>query len=256
MRVRNLPLDQIVVPPVRITAVFDEELRTQLGLSLGQAGQLQPIIVVEKDGAYLLVDGLHRIEEARRRGDPTIPAVVHQGDEVTALLYNVASSRLKGKIAIGNLLEVVGYMTQTLQLDSIEIARITGMTRDYVERLWRVSEACEEIQDALQRETVGLAVAAEIARLPHPDQQRYVLGVAERYKMPAKEVKVYVDQALSPLPAPSPETAATAPLIVASFVCEGCGLDPGPGLLRPVLACPSCFGELYARRRGLKLPSP
>lgn len=256
MKTRNIPLDQIQVPPVRITAVYNEELREQLGLSLGQAGQLEPIIVVQSGESYILVDGLHRLEEAQRRGEKDIAAVIHQGDAASALLYNVASSRLRGKVSLANLIEVISYMTGTLNLDSDQIAKTTGMTRDYIEKLWRVAEACEEVLDAVQREAIGLGVAHEIARLPHPDQQRLVLGVVEKYKTPVKLVKAQVDEVLQLMQTPAVEPQPMQPSAPPVFTCEGCGNTIDPAMLRAAMVCPGCFGEMYAKRKGIRLPPP
>lgn len=249
MKQRNIDLDKIMVPEVRITAQYDQELHDQLGVSLAQAGQLQPIIVMEDDQGFILVDGLHRIKEAERRGDKTIPAIIHRGTEVDALISNIACSRLKGEISIYDLIKTVGHLTNVLGLDSDEIRKKTGMSREYIERLWKVAEACPELLDAIQRKAVGLGVAYEIARLPGQDQQRYVLDIAEHYKKTVREVKETVDEVLALMQSPQakPEPVVFTP--PPPPTCDICQAETRPRDLRPFLLCPECFGDARSRQR-------
>ena len=65
---RMIPVEKCVIPEVRITAAYDDELQKMLHDSLGVMGQVVPIIVVEHEGLYYVADGKHRLEEARARG--------------------------------------------------------------------------------------------------------------------------------------------------------------------------------------------
>ena len=248
MQVKQVPIADILVPEVRVTAVYDPELTEQLRGSLDAVGQLQPIQVVETEEGYELVDGLHRLEEARRRGEKEIPAVIAPGDSTTAMVYNLVSNRTRGKIKASEMVTVIERLVEEKGWDSDQIREATGFTRDYIERLQMIAEADYEIRDALDRELIGVGVAYELSRLPTVVQQRTVLAQAGTFKMKTADVKRLVDDVVREMDqlanAPPPQVQEPPPPPPPP-ACEGCKDQPDPNLLTQVLLCPKCFGQVY-----------
>ncbi|MFQ5886785.1 MAG: ParB/RepB/Spo0J family partition protein [Anaerolineae bacterium] len=249
MRVIQVPIEHIAVPEVRVTAVYDEELQELLKESLEAAGQIQPIVVVKEGERYELVDGLHRLEEARKRGDLKIPAVIYEGDSRRALVLNLITNRLRGKTKASEMVAVIGELASRYGMDSDAIQKETGLTRDYIEKLWRISEAAPGVLEALDAEAIGVGVAHEIARLPtHLVQEEYV-AKSILYKLTVPAVKEFVDEVLRQMelireePAPVERPAPPRPF------CEGCKETPEPKYLTPVLLCPTCYGVIFRHAR-------
>ena len=252
---RQLPVGDILVPSIRITAVYDDELTAQLKDSLNAAGQIVPIIVVENDGTFDLVDGLHRLEEAIARGDRSIDSIVVPGDSITTLTYNLLTNNMRGKVRASEMVTVIGELTNTHGLDSDEIAQRTGLTRNYIEKLWRIAEASPMLQDALDKSLIGVGVAYEVSRLPHIDQQEEVMSTVYTFHMTTKQAKEFVDsilivpepqQSQEPQPQPEPPPPPT---------CDVCRKPAAANLLVQVQLDPGCFhrvGILAAQQE----PSP
>ena len=253
MKHRNVPLAEIHVPGVRVTAVYDEELQEQLNGSLDAVGQLQPIVLVQREEGYELVDGLHRLEEAQKRGDRTIPAVVYPGDSGDALLLNLVTNRLRGKTKASEMVQVIGELTQVHGMDSDELVRRTGMTRDYIERLWKIAEAHPVVRDALDREVIGVGAAFQISRLPDPNQQEAFLKVHTLYNMTVPEVKERVEEVLNYINEPAVREPKTVAEPAPPQKCEGCEGTPPPNLLTAVIICPECFGLIYKHHQEVVL---
>jgi len=77
MKLKDIPLDQIVVGKnIRLEPEEDGELGNLME-SIGRHGQLQPVLVVPKDGKYELVAGHRRLIAMKARNEATITAVVH-----------------------------------------------------------------------------------------------------------------------------------------------------------------------------------
>ena len=245
MRHKNVLVDLIDIPEVRVTAVYDDELQAQLASSINAVGQLQPIVVVQKVDRYELVDGLHRLQEAQRKGDKTIPAVVYEGDSSDALVLNLVTNRLRGKTKASEMVLVIGELTQVHQMDSDQIAERTGLTRDYIERLWRISESYPEVREALDQEVIGVGAAFQIARLPVRAQQEELLRVQTVYNLTVKDLTVQVDQVLAAMQEPAPVVTEQAREPAAPPACEACHGTPPPNMLTAVVLCPNCFGTVY-----------
>lgn len=241
---KQLQCGDIAIPSVRITAVYDEELTEQLHESLNAAGQIVPIIVVETDSGLVLVDGKHRLEEAIARGDNTIDSIVIPGDSITTLTYNLLTNNLRGKVKASEMVNVIDELTKTHGLDSDEIARRTGLTRNYIERLWKIAEAAPSVRDALDKGLVGVGVAFEVARLPHVEQQDDVMSTVYMYHMTTTQAHDFVEDILRRMQAPQAEPVKKEPQPQAPPACEVCGAMPPANLLVQVQLGPECFGEL------------
>lgn len=248
MKLRNIPLDKIVVPKTRVTAVYDADQLQLLRDSLAAMGTVQPIVVVATDGGYEVVDGLHRAEEARKRGETTINAVVYEGSPQDTLLMNLVLNRVRGKVRASEMVAVIAELWQSHQLDSDAIAAKTGLTRDYIERLQRISQAAPSVQAALDQEIIGVGHAYELSRLPSPLQQEEMLAKHQVWRYSVKELHEFVDEVLRQMQAAQAQVpAAQPPPVVAppQYFCEGCKKEIPPRYLRPVMVCPECFGRVW-----------
>jgi hypothetical protein len=66
-----------------------------------------PVIVFDTPGGRLLVDGYHRIAAARRRGDTTVDAEIHEGSRRDALAYAAANASAQRAIRPDEALEQI-----------------------------------------------------------------------------------------------------------------------------------------------------
>ena len=245
MKIQNIPLASIVVPEIRVTAVYDDELLEQFKSSVGAIGQLEPIICVKEGEEFILVDGLHRLQEAQARGAKTIPGVVMPGDSTTAMLFNLATNRLRGKTRASEMVDVIGHLANNVGIDSDEIRAKTGFTRDYIEKLWKISEAHPAVRAALDAQLVGVGVAFQVSRLPDPAQQEMVMNQVGTYHMTVAETTKLVDETLrqmkliteEPEPAPRPEPPPPR--------CDGCHEVANPRFLAMHQLCPACVGKIF-----------
>jgi len=247
VKVVNLKVGEVNIPEVRVTAVYDDELTDQLKASLDATGQLIPCLVVRTEEGIELVDGLHRLQEARARGDKTIPCVEVPGDSITAMLYNLTTNRLRGKTKVSELVMVIDHLVHKEGLDSDEIAKRTGLTRDYIERLWKISESAPMVREALDQEKIGVGVAYELARLPRHEQQEQAIATASTFFMTTAQVKDLVDQTLRLMQEIPPEEAPVTPAAPPPPACQGCGVTIETAMIRSILVCPGCFGILYEK---------
>jgi len=253
MKLRQIACDQIKVPAVRVTAVYDEEHLALLRSSLEAMGTVNPIIVVATDGAYEVVDGLHRWQEAKQRGETHIPAIVYEGGPAESLLMNLVLNRVRGKVKASEMVAVIQELWKTHGMDSEAIAAKTGLGRDYIEKLQVISTASIPLKQALEEERIGVGAAYEIARLPNPLQQEQVLNQHLVFNIPLKELRQLVNNVLTEMkkladggPAAPPKEPPAPP----KYYCEACHNEIDPKYLRPVVVCPDCYGQVWRLSRA------
>jgi len=257
MKLRKIDPHLIKVPEVRVTAQFDEDLYQQFKDSIEAVGQIAPPICYEVEGELVLCDGLHRLQEAIASGEPTVSVVVIPGDMVDVLTKNIFLDHLRGRTPVSQMVKVIKTLYQEYNLDPDRIREKTGLTRDYIEKLIRISEASPVVQEALDQGVIGIGHAFELSRLPYAVQQEEVIAKHQVWRFTVKELHDQVDAVLKELelireapPAPPPE----APRQPAQYACEGCHEKVEPRYLRPVMLCPNCFGEVW--RLGKARPAP
>ena len=244
--VKRIPIEKCVVPDVRITAVYDEELAAMLHDSLDAMGQVIPIVVVAHDGLYYVADGRHRLEEARASGDKMILAAIRDGKPEDVLLLNLVTNRLRGKVKASELVLVISELAGKHGLDSEQIAQRTGMTRDTIEKYCFVATASPEVIEALDMEVIGIGHAYEIARLPRFEQQAEILAKYQVWKWPVQALK---DQISAILALMEPQLVPTAPTPTTRTPikpkCAVCNQEYEIHDLRPVILCLKCYGDAW-----------
>ena len=238
----------IKVPEVRVTAQFDEELYQRFKDSIKAIGAIAPIICYEVEGELVLCDGLHRLQEAIAAGDSAIDVVVIPGDMIDVLTKNIFLDHLRGKTPVSQMVKVIRTLNQEYNLDSEQIKEKTGLSRDYIEKLIKISEASPVILGALDQGVIGVGHAFELSRLPYPIQQEEVIAKQQVWRFTVKELHEQVDavlKAMDLLKNAPPAPPSGQPLPPIQYKCEGCGEVIEPRYLRPVMVCPSCFGKVW-----------
>jgi ParB-like chromosome segregation protein Spo0J len=88
MNMKKIKIEQIKTdefPRVRVATDVDTIIDYAEDMKKGD--DFPAIVVFERKGSYILADGLHRLEAAKRAGLDVIKAEVRQGDRKAALDY-------------------------------------------------------------------------------------------------------------------------------------------------------------------------
>ena len=171
MKLRRVKPGEIKVPELRVKARFDQEIWSQFQNSVREAGIVSPVIVCQINEDLVLVDGEHRLIEALNLGLPTVDAVVFEGDMIDVLTKNLFLDHTRGKTPVSEMVKVIGALYTEYNLDPDQIKEKTGLTRDYIEKLVRISQASPSVQQALDEGVIGVGHAFELCRLPYAIQQ-------------------------------------------------------------------------------------
>jgi len=248
MKLRRVDPHSVKVPEVRVTAQFGEDLYEQFKSSIAEIGQITPPICYEVDKELILCDGWHRLQEAIAAGDSTIDVVVIPGDMLDVLTKNIFIDHLRGKTPVSQMVKVIKTLNTEYGLDSDNIKEKTGLSRDYIEKLIKISEASPVVLESLDRGLIGVGHAFELSRLTYPIQQEEVIAKHQVWRFTVKELHEQVDAVLQQMElikqSPPASPPGAQPRVV-EYRCEGCGEVIEPRYLRPVMVCPSCYGKLW-----------
>jgi ParB-like chromosome segregation protein Spo0J len=253
MQLRRVDPKEIRWPEVRMTSYMDQEEQQLFLASLKAHGMEQPIEVLELDGQLIGVDGYNRCMGAITLGWPEVDVLVRGGVEKDLILGNLATAFMRGKPRPTEVVKLIKSLTQDYHMGSDDITAATGMTRDYVERLWTIAEADPEILQALDDGLLGVSQAYIIARIPTHDVQLRVLDQQKMYHWKTSQLQEHVKAVLKaldqPAPGPSQATPSPAPQRV-TVRCQFCGEDEDPVNVAHPPICVTCAGALHQAIRA------
>jgi len=238
--------DKIEIPELRVTARFTEEVWEQFKSSMKEVGQVAPIICCWVDNRLILVDGLHRLIEARQNGATKVDVACFEGTEVDVLTRNLFLDHTRGKTPVSEMILVIKALWKDFNLDSEQIAAKTGMTRDYVEKLQKLSALTPMALASLDQERIGVGHAHALTRIKDPITQETVLHQQELYRWSIKELEEYIDGVLAIQQKREATPRSEVPTEPYKFRCAFCGgMFEAPEVANPT-TCRGCSGMMFA----------
>jgi ParB/RepB/Spo0J family partition protein len=143
----KIPLE-LLDPPIAILRTAEEyEDVDKLAESIKQTGQLQPILVAERNGRYIVVDGWSRVNAARKIGLKEVEAVIRElPDEKKIRLATLASQVTHRDINPVKLAEEVKLLLD--QGTTIEeISKSTGLSKNKILTLNETAKLPAELKE-------------------------------------------------------------------------------------------------------------
>lgn len=149
-KLRELPIASVIANPDQPRRLFDEDALDEMAASIKEHGVLQPIVVVERDGKYVIVAGERRYRASKQAGLATIPALIRtlsdQHQLEVSLIENIQRRDL-------NVLETAtAYLKLkdqfNLTLDEIG-ARVGGKSVSTISNTLRLLRLPESVKQAL-----------------------------------------------------------------------------------------------------------
>ena len=264
MKFRHLKPDEIQVPEVRVTSIWTDEEYEDFASTIQKEGIHQPLKCILDDGTFWLVDGLHRLDEARHRGIEKVPVVYKEGKLVDALMENLVSNRLRGKTPASDEIRLLRHLRDEYHMEPWQIAEKTGLPRARIEQRLQIATAAPEVLSCLEFDQIPLGVAFHLSRLPNQAGQIALLTRLLQATPPAtvREVEDIIDHAIeiqASLATPHEPTNIQIPLKTIS--CHLCGERYEASDMRGINACATCHGlardyiqQLKARRSSSITP--
>jgi ParB-like chromosome segregation protein Spo0J len=245
LKLKKVKPETIKVPEVRVTARFDEEKLQMLRSAMAKVGQASPIICIQVGEDMVLVDGLHRLQEAIAAKWPTIDVYLDEGDMVDVLTRNIFLDHIRGKHPVSEMRKTIEALYKEYSVSIEDIVAKTGFSQDYVEKLLIISELTPFSLEALDQEKIGLGHAFALTKLKDPVQQEIALQNTITYRWTVRQLEDFVKEVRSiqeqrqtpPPPGPPPPAPKVA--------CGFCRDQYEPAELKAFMMCPTCVNAMF-----------
>jgi ParB family chromosome partitioning protein len=170
-RIRDLDISKIIPNPDQPRSFFDENEIAGLAESINAVGIIQPIIVREKDGLFIIVAGERRFRACKLNEMKKIKGIVIEADEeqnfTMALIENIQRENLNA------IEEAKAYklMIHRFKLKQQDVAKRVGKDRTTVTNTLRLLNLPEEVQEGIIDKRISAGHAKVLLSLEDPGKQ-------------------------------------------------------------------------------------
>ena len=171
--VRIIPVDRIEPNPEQPRLAFNEESLQELAASVKEHGILQPILVRPLDaGRYQLIAGERRWRASKLAGLDTIPALIEDIDDDTALEIAIIENLQREDISPLDEAAMYDRMVHEHGYSIRKLADKLGKDKGYLENRLRLADAPTEVRELVSLRKDTLSHAYELMKVEDPKKRK------------------------------------------------------------------------------------
>ncbi len=171
--VRIVPVDHIEPNPQQPRLVFNQETLDELAASIREHGVLQPILVRPiGPNTYELIAGERRWRASKQAGLDTIPALIEEIDDDTALEISIIENLQREDISPLDEASMFDRMVTEHGYSIRKLADKLGKDKGYVENRLRLADAPDEVRALVSLRKDTLSHAYELMKVQDPKRRR------------------------------------------------------------------------------------
>jgi ParB/RepB/Spo0J family partition protein len=179
--IRNVPVDRIDTNPEQPRLSFDPDTLNELAASLREHGVLQPILVRPiEDGRYQLIAGERRWRAAKMAGLETVPALIEEIDDDTALEISIIENLQREDLSPLDEAAMFDRMVHEHGYSVRRLAQKLGKDKGYLENRLRLADAPEEVRELVSLRKDTLSHAYELLKVEDPKKRKKLAGQVAR----------------------------------------------------------------------------
>lgn len=203
----ELPIDQVVADPTQPRRRFDKAGMARLATSLSEKGLIQPIVVRESGGRYVIISGERRWQAAKSLGWTTISAICRGASKDLGPAINsffelaVAENTVRENLT--PLEEALAYkrLREEHGRTIAEVANIAGVSTTHVTDILRILDLQPAVLEMFDRRRLPVGSVPLLLQLPTEDLQVELARHFER-GMSLREAGDWVVKAVGRPPTP------------------------------------------------------
>ena len=203
MGVRIVHIDRIEPNPEQPRLVFEQEALDELAGSIREHGVLQPILVRPLGpNTYQIVAGERRWRASRLAGLETIPALIEEIDDDTALEIAIIENLQREDLTPLDEAAMFDRMVREHGYSIRKLADKLGKDKGYLENRLRLADAPPEIRELVSLRKDSLSHAYELMKVEDPKKRRRLAAQVARGELTLIKLRDKIEGRRS-RPAPS-----------------------------------------------------
>jgi ParB-like partition proteins len=218
--VRIVHVDRIEPNPEQPRLVFEQEALNELASSIREHGVLQPILVRPLGpNTYQIVAGERRWRASRLAGLATIPALIEDIDDDTALEIAIIENLQREDLTPLDEAAMYDRMVHEHGYSIRKLADKLGKDKGYLENRLRLADAPPEIRELVSLRKDSLSHAYELLKVADPKKRRRLAEQVARGELTLIKLRDKIEGRRT---RPGPDTQDAVAVAVAVVA------EPGP----------------------------
>ncbi len=212
--VRNIPIEGIDPNPEQPRLAFDEDTLNELAASIREHGVLQPVLVRPLgNNRYQLVAGERRWRASKLAGLETIPALVEELDDDTALEISIIENLQREDLSPLDEAAMYDRMIREHGYSIRRLAQKLGKDKGYLENRLRLADAPDEVRELVSVRKDTLSHAYELLKVDDPKKRRKLADQVSRGELSLVKLRERIEgrQRREPVAGAGYEDAAYEP---------------------------------------------
>jgi len=187
-KVHQVKIDKITIPGLSVTSQFDQDILMELEASIKESGIKIPLLLMKVKDTLYLIDGLHRLEVAKRLGMDKVPCIIKEGSETDLLIENLIVNRQRGKSNPIDEMKVIKHLRENEDWSFKEIAKALGMSPFTAKTYYDLTRLPREVLSLIEGGLLGTVKAYYLLRIPNHQDQIRAANTIVKYGLPEREV--------------------------------------------------------------------
>ncbi|MGD0248612.1 MAG: ParB/RepB/Spo0J family partition protein [Candidatus Limnocylindrales bacterium] len=192
--VRNIPVDRVTPNPNQPRLAMDKAGLEDLTASVREHGVLQPVLVrPQPNGHYQLIAGERRWRAAQGAGMDTIPALIEEIDDETALEIALIENLQREDLSPIDEAFMYDKMIREHGYSIRKLAQKLGKDKGYLENRLRLADAPPEIRELVSLRKDTLSHAYELLKVDDPKRRKHLADMVARGELSLVKLREKID---------------------------------------------------------------
>ena len=245
--VRIVAIDRIEPNPEQPRLAMDEATLNELAASIREHGVLQPILVRPLDATrYQLIAGERRWRASRIAGLDTIPALVEEIDDDTALEISIIENLQREDLSPLDEAAMYDRMVREHGYSIRKLADKLGKDKGYLENRLRLADAPAEVRELVSLRKDTLSHAYELMKVDDPKKRRRLAEQVARGELTLVKLRDKIEGRRTPRQVVADVDEVDVVLVVTDDVDDDA---PAPTETPPTISDDSTDGREAGRAR-------
>jgi ParB/RepB/Spo0J family partition protein len=241
--VRIVPVERIEPNPEQPRLAFNQETLDELAASIREHGVLQPILVRPiGPNQYQLIAGERRWRASKLAGLETIPALIEEIDDDTALEISIIENLQREDISPLDEAAMYDRMVSEHGYSIRKLADKLGKDKGYVENRLRLADAPDEVRELVSLRKDTLSHAYELMKVEDPRKRRRLAEQVARGELTLVRLRDKIEGRRSTRPRVEALPEADV-VIIEELVIEAPEAEEETAPWAPVAMAPSDLSE-------------
>lgn len=161
----DIPLSKIKTNPYQPRKEFDKEALDDLASSIKEHGVIQPIIVKEQAGEFIIIAGERRYRASMLLGNETIPAIIRCYEKSKMIELALIENLQREELSAYEEANAYSLMIKELGYNQTELAKRVGKSRSYITNMLGILSLPDEVLTMLQAGKISFGHARALSKL-------------------------------------------------------------------------------------------